>query len=66
MKHQDFHTGFIRLHILHHAIEEEFFGNWMIEELTDNHAAAGDAIGIMMRETQAKVAIARLHGYSAP
>jgi hypothetical protein len=43
MKHHDFRTGFIRLRILHHAMEGEFFGNWMIEELTDNHAAAGDA-----------------------
>jgi DNA-binding PadR family transcriptional regulator len=26
-------AGLIRLHILHHAAEDEFFGNWMIEEL---------------------------------
>lgn len=32
-KHQDFLTGLIRLHILHHAVEGEFFGNWMLEEL---------------------------------
>jgi DNA-binding PadR family transcriptional regulator len=25
--------GFIRMHILHHAAEEEICGNWMIEEL---------------------------------
>lgn len=32
-KHQEFFGGLIRLHILHHAVEGEFFGNWMIEEL---------------------------------
>lgn len=32
-KHQEFLTGLIRLHILHHAVEDEFFGNWMIQEL---------------------------------
>ena len=32
-KHQEFLTGLIRLHILHHAVEEEIYGHWMIEEL---------------------------------
>jgi PadR family transcriptional regulator, regulatory protein PadR len=32
-KHQDFLGGLIRLHILHHAVEGEFFGNWMLKEL---------------------------------
>jgi DNA-binding PadR family transcriptional regulator len=32
-KHQDLLKGLIRLHILHHACEEEFFGQWMIHEL---------------------------------
>jgi PadR family transcriptional regulator, regulatory protein PadR len=31
--HQDLYSGLIRLHILHHACEEEFFGLAMIEEL---------------------------------
>jgi DNA-binding PadR family transcriptional regulator len=31
--HQDLYSGLIRLHILHHACESEFFGFWMIEEL---------------------------------
>ncbi len=35
-KHQDFLAGLIRLHILHHAAEGEFFGNWMIEELREH------------------------------
>ena len=26
-------SGFIRLHVLHHAAKEEICGNWMIEEL---------------------------------
>lgn len=32
-KHQELLGGLIRLHILHHAVEGEFFGNWMIREL---------------------------------
>jgi PadR family transcriptional regulator, regulatory protein PadR len=35
-KHQDFLAGLIRLHILHHAVEGEFFGNWMLEELREH------------------------------
>jgi DNA-binding PadR family transcriptional regulator len=26
-------AGFIRLHILHHAVEGEIYGQWIIEEL---------------------------------
>ena len=33
MKFKDLLTGFIRLHILHHAAEHEIYGQWMIEEL---------------------------------
>lgn len=33
MKHQELFKGLIRLHILHHAAEEEFYGHWMIQEL---------------------------------
>ncbi|HKX77389.1 MAG TPA: PadR family transcriptional regulator [Novosphingobium sp.] len=33
MDHQDILSGFIRLHILHHAAKHEIFGQWMIEEL---------------------------------
>jgi PadR family transcriptional regulator, regulatory protein PadR len=32
MKHQDLLVGLIRLHILHHASKEEFYGQWMIHE----------------------------------
>jgi DNA-binding PadR family transcriptional regulator len=32
-KHHALVAGLVRLHILHHAAEAEFFGNWMIEEL---------------------------------
>ena len=35
-KHQDFLAGLIRLHVLHHAVEGEFFGNWMLEELREH------------------------------
>src|SRR3954451_14649004 len=33
MKHQELLKGLIRLHILHHALKEEFYGQWMIHEL---------------------------------
>ena len=33
MKHQELLVGLIRLHILHHAAKEEFYGQWMIHEL---------------------------------
>ena len=33
MKHQELLKGLIRLHILHHAAEEGFYGQWMIQEL---------------------------------
>ena len=33
MKHQELLKGLIRLHILHHAVEGEFYGQWMIHEL---------------------------------
>lgn len=26
-------SGFIRLHVLHHAAEQEIYGQWMIDEL---------------------------------
>ncbi|MEI5682659.1 helix-turn-helix transcriptional regulator [Mesorhizobium sp. CGMCC 1.15528] len=33
MEHQDLLSGLIRLHVLHHAAQEELYGQWMIEEL---------------------------------
>ena len=33
LKHHDLLKGLIRLHILHHAAEGEFYGQWMIHEL---------------------------------
>ncbi len=33
MKHQDLLKPLIRLHILHHASEAGFYGQWMIREL---------------------------------
>ena len=33
MKDQELYSGFIRLHILHHAAEGPIFGLWIIEEL---------------------------------
>ena len=33
MEHQDLLSGLIRLHVLHHAVENEVYGQWMIEEL---------------------------------
>lgn len=33
MKFKDLLTGFIRLHVLHHAAEHEIYGQWIIDEL---------------------------------
>jgi PadR family transcriptional regulator PadR len=33
MKHQELLKGLIRLHILHHASQAAFYGQWMIHEL---------------------------------
>jgi DNA-binding PadR family transcriptional regulator len=32
-EYQEILSGLIRLHILHHAVEGEVYGHWMIEEL---------------------------------
>lgn len=34
--HRDLLGGFIRVHILHHAVEGEVYGQWMIDELADH------------------------------
>ena len=36
MKHQELLKGLIRLHILHHASNEEFYGQWMIHQLAQH------------------------------
>ncbi|MEK9285645.1 MULTISPECIES: PadR family transcriptional regulator [unclassified Bradyrhizobium] len=33
MRFKDLLSGFIRLHILHHAAEHEIYGQWIIDEL---------------------------------
>ncbi|MBV8248095.1 MAG: helix-turn-helix transcriptional regulator [Comamonas sp.] len=33
LEHHDLLSGFIRLHVLHHAGEQEIYGQWMIDEL---------------------------------
>lgn len=33
LEHQDLLAGLVRLHVLHHAAEDEIYGQWMIEEL---------------------------------
>jgi DNA-binding PadR family transcriptional regulator len=33
MEHKDLLTGFIRIHILHHASQHHIYGQWIIEEL---------------------------------
>jgi DNA-binding PadR family transcriptional regulator len=33
LEHKDLLSGFVRLHILHHADKEGVYGQWMIEEL---------------------------------
>jgi PadR family transcriptional regulator PadR len=33
MEHRELLAGLVRLHILHHALEGEVYGQWMIAEL---------------------------------
>ena len=33
MDYHDLLSGFVRVHVLHHAAEGEVYGQWMIEEL---------------------------------
>jgi len=33
VKHNDLFRGLIRLHILYHAVEGDFYGQWMMQEL---------------------------------
>jgi DNA-binding PadR family transcriptional regulator len=33
LEHQDLLSGFVRLHVLHHAVKEDVYGQWMMEEL---------------------------------
>lgn len=33
MEHRELLSGFVRLHILRHAVKEDVYGQWMIEEL---------------------------------
>jgi len=33
VEHQKLLSGLIRLHVLHHAVKEPIYGNWMLEEL---------------------------------
>lgn len=36
MEHHDLLSGLVRIHILHHAVEKEIYGQWMIEELAQH------------------------------
>lgn len=33
LEHHDLLAGLIRLHVLHHAVDGEIYGQWMIQEL---------------------------------
>lgn len=33
LEHRDLLSGLVRLHVLHHASEQEIFGQWMMDEL---------------------------------
>lgn len=35
-EHRDLLSGLVRMHILHHAAQEEIYGLWMIEELASH------------------------------
>lgn len=33
---RDFYLGFIKIHILHHALQDAVYGLWLIEELNEH------------------------------
>lgn len=35
-EHRDLLSGLVRMHVLHHAAQEEIYGKWMIEELASH------------------------------
>ena len=35
-KHHDLLSGLVRLHVLHHALQGEIYGQWMIDELSEH------------------------------
>ncbi|KAA9393100.1 helix-turn-helix transcriptional regulator [Kocuria coralli] len=35
-EHRDLLSGLVRMHVLHHAAQEEIYGAWMIEELASH------------------------------
>lgn len=36
LEHHDLLSGLVRLHVLHHASEQEIYGQWMINELAEH------------------------------
>nr|WP_233248450.1 PadR family transcriptional regulator [Desulfonatronum sp. SC1] len=36
LEHHDLLSGLVRLHVLHHASEQEIYGQWMIDELAEH------------------------------
>lgn len=36
LEHHDLLSGLVRLHVLHHASEQEIYGQWMIHELAEH------------------------------
>lgn len=46
---RDFYLGFIKIHILHHAMREAVFGLWLIEELNSHgyHLSPGTLYPIL-------------------
>lgn len=35
-EHRDLLSGLVRMHVLHHAAQEEIYGAWMIDELASH------------------------------
>jgi PadR family transcriptional regulator, regulatory protein PadR len=55
MEHQDLLSGLIRLHVLHHAAEDELYGQWMIEELARHgYKLSPGTLYPMLRSMEAK------------
>jgi DNA-binding PadR family transcriptional regulator len=50
-----FYTGFIRIHILHHAAKAPLYGLWMIEELREHgYALSPGTLYPILRDLESK------------
>lgn len=67
MDHHDLISGFVRIHILHHAAEGPIYGQWIIEELARHgYRLSPGTLYPMLRAMQEKGYLAAHEDNSGP